>query len=123
MMPLRKQKSIAYPLKINLFFCLFSLLQFSAAFVVGQSKDESVVNIFSNINLNNVSINYNTHGIVYNLLVKISDQEGRTIFLDNKYFFKGNYQQIVDMTNQKKGFYYVEIIGDEKRINKKIELY
>lgn len=122
MLLISTKEPVVHPLKINLCFYLIAFLLCSSAFVIAQTSNANELNIFSDSNLQNIQINYQPQGVVYNLLVQVSDSNGHTIFLDNRYKFSGNYLKSFDMKNQKKGVYFVQIIGDDKHINKKIEL-
>ncbi|MES2590257.1 MAG: T9SS type A sorting domain-containing protein [Bacteroidota bacterium] len=108
--------------KPTLFFYLIFILVLSPLLSSAQQSDGNAIKIYSDSSHQNIQIDYEPQGMVYNLLVQVSDSSGRTIFLDNRYKFSGSYQKSFDMKNQKKGIYFVQIIGDDKHINKKIEL-
>ncbi|MGZ3865564.1 MAG: hypothetical protein ACXVC6_13490 [Bacteroidia bacterium] len=54
-----------------------------------------------------------------NLLVLIADSTGHTVFLDNRYNFKGNYKGVLKTGNDK-AKYHIKIISDAERIDKKV---
>jgi hypothetical protein len=101
---------------LGLFLSVFS------AVCIGQPAEYNEFNIFNDKEHQSITIAYDAHDIVYNLLVHISDKSGRTVFLDNRYKFSGNYSRSFDMKKREKGMYYIEIIGDNKHINKQFEL-
>ena len=51
-----------------------------------------------------------------------ADSNGKLIFFDNQKQFSGQYLKIIDLSNQPKGVYFIEIICDGKRKSKKIML-
>jgi hypothetical protein len=108
----------------NIVACIGLLIVFPAfLFAQVSNKDK---NIDPQINIDNitknVSIAFARTNTVYNLLVHLNDSTGNTIFLDNQYQFKGQYNKSIDMKKQKKGTYFLEIIEDNKHTNKKIVL-
>ena len=76
----------------------------------------------TDLNKRTLNIDFKIAEVVDNLLVRINDSSGQTIFLDNQYRFSGNYKQSVNLLKQGKGFYTVEIVGDKELLNKKLEL-
>lgn len=84
------------------------------------SQDALLVSCSNNDSI--ITINYQPSGVVYNLLVQISDSGGRTIFLENKYKISGRYQCKYNASVWKEDFVYVQLIADDKRFNKKIKL-
>lgn len=69
-----------------------------------------------------LNIAFSTEKEIHNLLVVITDSTGQTVFLDNRYRFKGNYKHSVDFKEYHKGWYLVQIIGDDEKINKKVDV-
>jgi hypothetical protein len=104
---------------------LFSLL-ISTSFLSAQtaitSKIKKDVKVESDDLNKKVNIEFGTENEVYNLLVLITDSSGQTVFLDNRYHFKGDYKHTVDFKDYHKGEYSVKIIGDEEKIDKKIDV-
>jgi hypothetical protein len=69
-----------------------------------------------------VDIAFGTEKEIYNLLVIVTDSLGQTVFLDNKYKFKGDYKHSIDFKEYKKGSYSVKIIADDEKVMKKIDV-
>ena len=67
-----------------------------------------------------VAIEFTADREISNLLVLIADSLGNTLFLDNKYRFKGIYKHSLDFKERGKDWYSLKIIKDEEQINKKI---
>ena len=106
--------------KVSLYFGL--VLLFVSTGFTNSSKNGAELQIDFDASQSTIRINYTPQGIVYNLLIHVNDPKGRTVFLENRYNVSGNYQCSFDMKKQPKGTYLVEIIGDDKHINKQIEL-
>lgn len=114
----------------NLMCSLAAYVRVSALFILllfcrradAQITAANDLRVYCSNNDSIIAINYRPAGIVYNLLVQISDSGGRTVFLENKHKFSGNYQCIYNANLWKGDFLYVQLIADDKRFNKKIEL-
>ncbi len=89
---------------------------------VGQSTSANTLLVSSSSNDSLLTLNYEPLGMVNNLLVQINDSGGRTIFIDNKYRFSGNYQAVYDVSLWKADVVYVQLIADEKHFNKRVRL-
>jgi hypothetical protein len=101
-----------------LLFIAFTLLSEAQA---GFVKADGII-IESDSIHQTVSIAFTAADVVDNLLVIVVAPDGHTVFLDNKYRFSGNYKTSVDMKNQRKGIYSIEITEDNTRIDKTIEI-
>src|SRR5438874_704637 len=82
----------------------------------------SGINIRKNFNPNKFDIDFSAKNEISNLLVIVSDSLGRTIFLDNQYRFRGNYNRSVDLSNEKKGDYTLKVIRDHEKIETKLSV-
>jgi hypothetical protein len=101
----------------------FGLLSsFLSAQNAGSSKIKDDVKVINDHLANKVDIEFSSDKEIYNLLVLITDSLGQTYFLDNRYRFKGNYKHSVDFKDYHKGVYSVKIIGDDDKIDKKINV-
>jgi hypothetical protein len=102
---------------------LFLILFFSPALAIAQSeKDATEIRIAKISGNKKVSIEFNNEKEIYNLLVLITDSTGRTVFLDNRYRFKGNYKNTVDFQGEKNGNYKLKVILDEKHMDKNLRI-
>lgn len=57
-----------------------------------------------------------------NLLVRVTNAEGETMFLDNQYGFKGKYSKTVPLGVLARGTYTVEISRESEEIIKNVEV-
>lgn len=105
--------------KAPLYFCLVVLF-LSGGFTYQQNVAE--LQLSFDARRQAIQVNYIPQGIVSNLLIHVNDSKGQTIFLENRYNVSGNYQCNVDIKDQPKGAYFVEVISDSKHINKQIDI-
>lgn len=103
--------------KFILLFISFAILSKAQNATIGTDQ----IKIESDSILNLITIDFNVQDIVANLLVYLVDSDGHTVFLDNKYNFSGIYKKSIDMKNQGKGFYLIEVSEDSKHFSRKIE--
>jgi hypothetical protein len=69
------------------------------------------------------SISFRAQEMVANLLVRITDSKGETVFLDNEYRFKGDYKQIMKRADLPAGEYTIEILkDDDDPVTQKVKL-
>jgi hypothetical protein len=108
--------------KRTLLFSAFCFTSALCAQTVATPKIKGEIKIINNHQANKVNITFQSEKEIYNLLVLITDSLGQTIFLDNRYRFKGDYNHNVDFKEYKKGEYTVKIIGDEEKFTKKIDV-
>lgn len=59
------------------------------------------------------TIGFNAQNEVANLLVRVSNSSGETLFLDNQYWFTGSYSRVVKLLDQQPGLYILEITKDD----------
>lgn len=57
---------------------------------------------------------------VYSLLVRIEDPGGRTVFLDHKNNFKGEYRRSADLKTTHAGKYLLTVDGDGKKFSEEL---
>ncbi|MBA3665566.1 MAG: hypothetical protein H0W61_15370 [Bacteroidetes bacterium] len=111
----------AYFLQIQLIFSL--LLATSTCLVAQQSAENNLPGLEIKENQSSkITIRYHSEDVISNLLVLVTDPDGNTTFLENKYKFTGNYSQLVDLSGSKKGEYFFTIICDEKKVIRKIQI-
>lgn len=67
-----------------------------------------------------ITINFSSEKQVDNLLVRIADPLGNTVFLDNRYRFRGEYKKTVELAQLPKGDYSVEVINDDEKFSKHV---
>jgi hypothetical protein len=72
--------------------------------------------------LNKIEVAFDASNEIYNLLVLITDSTGKTIFLDNKYRFKGKYLKSFDLGKSKKGNFNVQVHRDDVHSKKTINV-
>ncbi|MCW3075674.1 MAG: hypothetical protein JWO32_283 [Bacteroidetes bacterium] len=108
--------------KLFVFLCLAASHHSLSAQVSGARKINANVKVECEKFSNRVDIEFSALKEISNLLVLITDSLGQTIFLDNQYRFKGNYKIHADLSNNLKGKYTVRIIGDEQKIDRKIDV-
>lgn len=91
---------------------------------IAQNTGSSLKNLkILNDSLNpNVQISFDTQRQVDNLLLLIIDKSGNTIFLENKYRFKGSYNGNIDLSKNDKGNFTLIIISDEEKIKKNLTI-
>lgn len=70
-----------------------------------------------------IRVEFGSDKEITNVLVLITDSLGNTLYLDNQYFFKGQYKHHFDMAGAGKGAYTVQVIKDGERIRKKIIIH
>lgn len=102
--------------------CLVIGQQTLSGQTAGARKINDDVKLQCNKLSNNVSIEFSARNEILNLLVIVTDSIGNTIFLENQYRFKGNYKRLINFTSHPKGKYQVKIIGDEQKINRKLDV-
>lgn len=111
----------------RILFCLIIMAIFSTTINLHAQTVQSLI-AASDVRIVNDSINQKVHvelkanNEILNLLVLISNSSGQTIFLDNRYHFKGDYKHSVDLTGSGKGRYFLKIIGDEKHFDKSMSI-
>lgn len=108
-------------------FFLITLLFFSLTFTLNAQTElspatNSDIKIVTDNIHRKVDIEFNSDKEISNLLVMISDSLGRTVFLDDQYRFKGKYKQSVELKEEGKGNYFVQIIKDNERFKKSIKI-
>ncbi len=110
----------------KLFLLLLIVILFIAlksnAQTVSSPKNIDEVEVVSDELNNKMNIEFSTEKEIYNLLVLITDSLGQTVFLDNRYRFKGDYKHSIDFKNYNKGPYSIKIIGDNEKIIKKVDV-
>jgi hypothetical protein len=99
-------------------FCILISQRYSAQ----TAKESNDIRVTKGSGQKKIDIEFDNTKEIYNLLVLITDSTGRTIFLDNRYRFKGNYRHTVDMTGEKSGNYKLNVTLDETRINKNLRV-
>jgi hypothetical protein len=57
------------------------------------------------------------------MLVVVTDSAGQTLYLDNRYRFKGPYRHRFDLGSPGKGTYRIEVIRDAEHTRKKITIH
>ncbi len=79
----------------------------------------------------NINIDYNSKGKVKlefklenkeTTVVKIVDNEGKTIFKEKIKDFNGSYSKEIDLSKEQKGIYFIKIIQGEKTITEKLTI-
>jgi len=65
-----------------------------------------------------VKIEFTVRKETPHLLIVVSDISGRTLFLENRYHFKGNYTSTLDLKKAGKGSYHLLIDTDTEKIKK-----
>jgi len=78
--------------------------------------------IGNNANEKKLSISFLADKIIDNVLVLVTDQKGRIIFLDNRYRFTGENKQAVDLRGAAPGDLQLQIINDQEHFNHKITM-
>lgn len=121
MMENKKGKQVKLKLLIEKYFILtviFSAtLKLSAQSEPFETKNTNIKMINDSFN-HKVEIEFVADKKIHNLLVLITDSIGHTIFLDNKYNFKGPYKRAVDFKMSGKGKYFLKVIRDEDKYYK-----
>jgi hypothetical protein len=103
-------------------FLIAVLVLISTAIKSQERKIEKTMNLYiTNDPVNkNITITFRAEKEILNVLVLVYDQTGNTIFLDNKYHFRGDYKGLVDIKHLPEGDYTVSIINDDEKFNKKL---
>jgi hypothetical protein len=113
-------------MKAKLFFFLFPTILFLSNSITAQHTPpptkQTTVSIVSNPVKQTVNIEFIADKEISNLLVVLTDSKGNTLFLDNRYRFKGIYKKDLDLTQSGKGDYSLQIINDEEKINKTLTM-
>lgn len=94
-------KKVLFP-----FFALVSLSYYSQSY--GEVKVKE-------IGSKKVSIEFICATEIQSVVVMISDSGGTTLFMENRFRFKGSYKWVVDFEKQSKGRYVVDVIRDDKK--------
>jgi len=120
-----KKLLIIYPKKTSLrksLACCAAMLFCSINLSAQQkvTQPQIAYNIIVDSVNNKIDINFDAETMIHNLLVTVSGPNSQTLFLDNQYNFQGLYHHQIDLNKYGKGTYYLNIINDEERINKKI---
>jgi len=84
-------------------------------------KDNNEFTVFPNPANNSFTINFSST-VKDELLVTIKNELGQTIYTENKKDFTGKYVNTIDLSNQVKGIYFVEVVLGSERRSKKIIL-
>lgn len=105
-------------MKTIIFSCIFLFLFFQL--LIAQSAKKDHLKIEKDSKTRSLKISFEEKDIIYNLLVRVYDNTGRTIFLDNQFKFSGTYNQTVDLTLQGKGTYLIEVTKDQEQYLKKL---
>lgn len=69
-----------------------------------------------------INIEFLTTDIIYNLLVRVGEAGGQTIFLDNQYKYSGHYKREINVKSWTRGTYLVDVILDNNKTNKSIKI-
>lgn len=98
------------------------VLKSNAQIIPSTPMIENTLEVANDLFKNKVNIEFSAKQEIYNLLVLITDEHGKTIFLDNRYHFTGNYNKSIDFKSYDKGVYLVKIISDHENVTKKIDI-
>lgn len=103
------------------------LLLFSILLLTGINLQAQAYKVIpSNLKIINDSINskieidFKTDWEIDNVLVFITDPNGNTVFLENKYRFTGKYTKNVDLVSAGKGDFLLTIICDDEEVKRKL---
>ncbi|MCW3104196.1 MAG: hypothetical protein JWO09_2636 [Bacteroidetes bacterium] len=69
-----------------------------------------------------ISLEFGSEKEIGNLLIVISDKDGQTVFLDNQYRFKGDYNKMIDLAETGAGAYTLKVVRDEDVFVQQIEI-
>ena len=120
--PFKYYKLITKKYSVFLLTVILSIALKSNAQTVSSPKNIDDVEVVNDKLNNKMNIEFSANKEIYNLLVLITDSIGQTVFLDNRYRFKGDYKHSIDFKEYNRGQYLVQIIGDNQKINKKIDV-
>lgn len=94
----------------------------TAAQQVTSSKTVTELKVQAGDAVRAVKISFKTLHPVTNLLVRVTGNNGQTVFLDNKYRFSGDYASTVDLSTLAHGEYIVEISAGKEKYKSKVEI-
>ena len=83
---------------------------------------ENTLSVYPNPGGNKFNISYNSTEVVKSLHLKIRNALGQVVYSISASSIHGEYTKIIDLSDEDKGVYLIEIIADEKRSIKRIIL-
>ncbi|MCW3070366.1 MAG: hypothetical protein JWO44_256 [Bacteroidetes bacterium] len=60
-----------------------------------------------------ITVQFGNDKEISNLLIIVTDNKGQTVFLDNQYRFKGDYERTIDLVETGAGAYTIKVVRDE----------
>ena len=78
----------------------------------------SIITFYPNPVKDHISLEFSSN-VIQSLDVKVFDFIGREIYFEYLNNFNGNYKRKVDLSNYKKGIYFIQISSDEGVLNRK----
>jgi hypothetical protein len=92
-------------------------LELAAQSGVQKLKDDDVTLLIDE-NHRTVDLRFKATEEINDLLILVSNEQGETVFMDNKDHFKGEYKNTIDLNSFAKGEYSIKVKTDKNELNK-----
>src|SRR5689334_18135640 len=98
-----RKRALSIAIKTFLIYLAFLSRPEISAQVTAASSNTSKLVVEKNLSDKTLLVSFLAEKTIQNVLVVLSDQKGNTLFLDNKYRFRGEYKQLIDLEGLEAG--------------------